>query len=349
MLKNEVRGYSLDHAVIIYARDNWLNDGSKPNQAALALTEWQLPYDWRGNMLIMSYEGDINIEPPTHGSGIQGSAMAIMEEGGLLEPFKNYQDVTMEDLRSAVDYLNTYGRETKRGDEHSSLHYIQNNNNAELSEMEKLMQQLMSADEEEDKKRKVKGVVIRCEGDIGLVRKKTGKWERYSETKVGKDHEIWDSEPAAASKIMGLPLLVHKLPTNPAWNQTDHTRFDNQPATFLNLAVDPKDPSWGFAPPQWQSGVGSVLLVRMDGKDLSREQAWALAEFMQFRVSDSFETAMESGEVKDRRAAVFKMLNWTRFDNFLESFKVEMTSGDGKSWANVRSPFGTKEGANGPY
>lgn len=42
--KNEIRGYTLDHAVVLSSRENWLNDGSKPNQAALALTDWKLPY-----------------------------------------------------------------------------------------------------------------------------------------------------------------------------------------------------------------------------------------------------------------------------------------------------------------
>lgn len=80
---------------------------------------------------------------------------------------------------------------------------------------------------------------------------------------------------------------------------------------------------------------------------MDREQAWALAEFMQFRVSDAFEDAMESGEERQRRAAVLKMLNWKQFDDFLEKFKVEMSARDGKSWAGVRSSFGTKEGSDG--
>ena len=80
---------------------------------------------------------------------------------------------------------------------------------------------------------------------------------------------------------------------------------------------------------------------------MDREQAWALAEFMQFRVSDAFEDAMESGEERQRRAAVLKMLNWKQFDDFLEKFKVEMSASDGKSWAGVRSSFGTEEGSDG--
>jgi hypothetical protein len=165
---------------------------------------------------------------------------------------------------------------------------------------------------------------------------------------VSKDHAIWKESPTDSSKIMGLPLLVYRLPESSAWDKNDHTRFDNQPATFLNLSLNPQMAGrWGFALPEWQTNVGSVLLVRKDGKDLSREQGWALAEYMQFQVSDSLEAAMESGDERQRRAAVLKMLNWKRFDTWLENFKVEMTTADRNSWSDVRSPFGTKEGSRG--
>ena len=67
----------------------------------------------------------------------------------------------------------------------------------------------------------------------------------------------------------------------------------------------------------------------------------------EFKVSDSLEEALYSGEVKQRRAIITKFMNWKRFDYFLEKFKVEMTGADGKSWANVRSPFGTRDASNG--
>ncbi|PVH85600.1 hypothetical protein DL98DRAFT_651003 [Cadophora sp. DSE1049] len=345
--KNEVREYTLDHTVVLYARDNWLNDGSKPNQAALALTDWELPYDWRGSILVMNYKGLVgkNISPSANsGAPIVLSATQI---GGEMEPYQDFQDITLADYRSAIDYLSCHRKNVKRGDEYSNL-IATESENGQMSELQILMDKLMADEAEQEKHRKVKGVLIQCEGDIGINKKQSGRWERYSEVAISKQHSIWNSEPTPASKIMGLPLLVKKQPHNPAWNQNDHTRFDNQPATFLNLTVDPKvEDMWGFAPPEWQNQVGSVLLVRKDQKNLDREQAWALAEFMQFRVSDAFEDAMESGEERQRRAAVLKMLNWKQFDDFLEKFKVEMAASDGNSWAGVRSPFGTKEGSNG--
>ena len=85
-----------------------------------------------------------------------------------------------------------------------------------------------------------------------------------------------------------------------------------------------------------------MAVVRKDGKDLSREQAWALAEYMQFQVSDYL--ALKSGDVQQRRDALLRMLNWKRFDTWLEIFKLKMMDADRKSWSNVRSPFGTREG-----
>jgi hypothetical protein len=75
-------------------------------------------------------------------------------------------------------------------------------------------------------------------------------------------------------------------------------------------------------PPEWQIEVGTVLLVRKDQKDTSREQAWALTEYLQFKVSDDFGAAMKSRDTKERRQLVIKMLNWSRFDQFLKNFKV---------------------------
>ncbi|KAK0100015.1 hypothetical protein ONS95_013168 [Cadophora gregata] len=170
-----------------------------------------------------------------------------------------------------------------------------------MHELQTLMNMMKADQAEKEKKRKFKGVLIRCEGDIGINKKESGRWERYTEVAISKEHPIWNSDPTPASKIMGLPLLVHKQPHNPAWSQNDHTRFDNQPAIFLNLTVDPKiEDMWGFAPPEWQNEVGSTLLVRKDQKNLSREQAWALVEFMQFRVSDAFEDPARSVNVELR-------------------------------------------------
>ncbi|KAI9050951.1 hypothetical protein LZ554_005062 [Drepanopeziza brunnea f. sp. 'monogermtubi'] len=150
--KNEVRGYALEKTICLYARDNWLNDGSKPNQAALALTDWELPYDWRGNILIMSHVGVVgrNVQPPPKSRALL--SMSVLDEGGQLEPFKDFQDVSLGDLRTAVDYLSRYGMGTQRGTEHSSINITQADKKAPKSKLQKMI----ASEAEEEKKRKEK-------------------------------------------------------------------------------------------------------------------------------------------------------------------------------------------------
>ncbi|KAF4610345.1 hypothetical protein G7Y89_g15775 [Cudoniella acicularis] len=321
--KNEVRGYELDHSVVLFARDNWLNDGSKPNQAALALTDWELPYDWRGNILIMSFK--------------------VVAKGR--EGIETYQNVTLGDLRTVVDYLRRYGISIERGTEHDSLWAMLKQITDDGEEKTTVDTRTTPTPNKYKEEKNVKGVIIKCKRDIDFDKKENKRWERYSEVSVAKDHAIWKEPSTEASRIMGLPLLVHQLPPNPALTGSD---LDNPPATYLNLTVDPKKAEmWGFAPPEWQNQVGSVLVVRKDGKSLSREQAWALAEYMQFRVADALGDTNDPGDVRQRRATILKILNWKCFDAFLENFKVEMTDADGKDWSNVRSPFGTRENHRG--
>jgi hypothetical protein len=191
--KNEARGFDLDHTVILHARDNWLNDGSKPNQAALALTDWELPYDWRGNILIMSYRGMAGAEFPVQAApGIPDFLKLLLkEEGGQLEPYKDYQDVTLADLRTAVDYLSSYGVHVERGTEHSYLEVT--NDQGEIIGEKTEFQKLLEKASEAEKGGKIKGVLIRCEGDIELHRKQTKIWERYSEVEVAMNHPICKS------------------------------------------------------------------------------------------------------------------------------------------------------------
>lgn len=70
----------------------------------------------------------------------------------------------------------------------------------------------------------------------------------------------------------------------------------------------------------------TTFVHRKDGEDFSCGQAWAIAEYMQFWVADAFEDAIESEKVKDRRAAVKRMLTWKIFHSFLATFKQEMTA-----------------------
>ena len=59
--------------------------------------------------------------------------------------------------------------------------------------------------------------------------------------------------------LIEVPLVVYRVGTQSA-NRAD---LDNQIATYLNI-----DAQSGFAPPEWQSYVGTVIAARKDRKPL---------------------------------------------------------------------------------
>lgn len=116
------------------------------------------------------------------------------------------------------------------------------------------------------------------------------------------------------------------------------------PATFFK-EITTNSPlfRWGFAPPEWQSSVGNVLLVRKDRKNLSREHARALAEYVRYPVIEAFTEIEDVIPEQQRRGIVLKTLNWGSFEAWLEEFKKEVTAVDGDTRADITSPFGAKE------
>jgi hypothetical protein len=88
--------------------------------------------------------------------------------------------------------------------------------------------------------------------------------------------------------------LVQNLPRGP--------QTDNQHATWLNM-----DPESGFAPPEWQGGIGSVIVANGDGTPLNYETLGAIVDY----VSDILD-AFGDGEVPRRK------YNRRTLDQFLE-------------------------------
>ncbi|KAG4437318.1 hypothetical protein IFR05_007214 [Cadophora sp. M221] len=57
---------------------------------------------------------------------------------------------------------------------------------------------------------------------------------------------------------------------------------DNQHATWLNI-----DPKSGFAPPNWQGGIGTVVVAAADGKPLSVPVLAAITDYVS-EILDAF-------------------------------------------------------------
>jgi hypothetical protein len=111
----------------------------------------------------------------------------------------------------------------------------------------------------------------------------------FTEVDVAKDHPIWKvTKPTQISKCIGSALLVFKYrPTSVSW---ERQKYDNLLATFLHLEIeDPESPSFGWAPPEWQSHLGSVLIVRADQKPITLNQTEAICEYSFQHLQSQFE------------------------------------------------------------
>ncbi|KAI0902825.1 hypothetical protein F4823DRAFT_620807 [Ustulina deusta] len=151
--------------------------------------------------------------------------------------------------------------------------------------------------------RTVKGVKINCLGDQKMLNKPHfEKIELSTADVIFRDHE---TSPIA--QRIGLPILTKRCFPHPNWaNAQDPEMFgnespyNNQDATFLHLCIDPEKKDdlsrgvlgWGWAPSQWQSDVGSTIVVRQDKKPLSPSHVEALCRYCRHDVRDPIAHSM---------------------------------------------------------
>lgn len=106
-----------------------------------------------------------------------------------------------------------------------------------------------------------------------------GEGERHQVLLFPKQHSMFQNSRknlrgnAPAMALCGLPLVVKK--TTPRKRLGDRADYDNQWATWLMI-----EPNSGFAPAEWQSGVGPVLVYRPSGKIFSADDMDATNEFL---------------------------------------------------------------------
>ncbi|MCJ1433199.1 hypothetical protein MMC27_002558 [Xylographa pallens] len=207
-----------------------------------------------------------------------------------------YEDVTLSDLRHTVDWFSSYTNQ--------SQYYTRT---------------------------KVQGVKITCEGD----RKVSGNPMPWIAVAVPRDHPVFmQKTPPEISRLVELPVLVKKYPPDRAWK--DHRQsYNNVQATFLHVDADPKSQGWGWAPPEWQSYVGSVLVVRQDNKDLTPQQAEVLCDFCYGSMQSKFEASLEGTMTRDK---VMGFMTKQRFAKFFKDYQKEQTS-FGNHWGSAKPPF----------
>ncbi|KAH8654892.1 ectomycorrhiza-upregulated zf-MYND domain-containing protein [Ilyonectria robusta] len=89
----------------------------------------------------------------------------------------------------------------------------------------------------------------------------SGAMSRKSDTFLGPppqypaDHPIFSHNVPPVPGLIEVPLVLHRVGTQ----STNRADLDNQIATHLNI-----NPDSGFAPPAWQSHVGTIVVARKD-------------------------------------------------------------------------------------
>ncbi|KAG8945529.1 hypothetical protein FRC04_000732 [Tulasnella sp. 424] len=92
------------------------------------------------------------------------------------------------------------------------------------------------------------------------------------DVEIPSDHEMFAAEGLAQrispiSMLVDVPIVIWRLrKDNPMSHLTslERAHLDNQSVTFLMI-----NPWTGWAPAQWQQGIGPVIVARLDKKPLS--------------------------------------------------------------------------------
>lgn len=136
----------------------------------------------------------------------------------------------------------------------------------------------------------IKGVRIYCRGDQTEL--KVAKFMPVTLTAEEVEQMSLSTRPIAPiTALIDLPIRVYKPQIPVSKLKYMDWSPENQSATFLHL-----DPKSGWAPLlEWQNDVGTVLLVRDDGKELYVEHAEALCEFCQHHLGLLFGNWKENG------------------------------------------------------
>ena len=167
----------------------------------------------------------------------------------------------------------------------------------------------------------IQAVIIPCKAD----KHKSLPW---SATTIPADHPVFSQSVPPIPALIEVPLVLHRVGTRSA-NQAD---LDNQIATYLNIDADS-----GFAPPVWQSHVGTIIVARKDKKPLlpqHLEGVWMFCD----RILDLF----GAGNGAPRR-----LYNRQAFETWWKGYceeQKQIMSGMGRqedldAWQAVRSPY----------
>ena len=167
----------------------------------------------------------------------------------------------------------------------------------------------------------IQAVTIWCDLEMRVKR------ERWSATTVPADHPVFSKHVLPVPALIEVPLVVYRLGT---WSE-NVAELDNQAATYLNI-----DPDSGFAPPEWQECVGTVVVAHKDRKPLLLQHLEVVWDYCNY-ILDCF---------GDGEGAPTKLYNRQAFQKYWEDYCVKQDLGSTKEEAEnlndlgmVKSPY----------
>lgn len=164
---------------------------------------------------------------------------------------------------------------------------------------------------------KIKAVIVRCDGD------KTGP--KWSATTISSAHPIFEQQhesEAPLPALLGIPLIFRPLPKSNI-DRTRASSLDNQIITYLNIELES-----GFAPPIWQSEVGTMLVARLDKKPLLEQHLEGIWMYCD-HILDLFGDGGGAPKHLYNRAAFEKW--WARYAEETREYRDD--------WRNVPTPY----------
>ena len=131
-----------------------------------------------------------------------------------------------------------------------------------------------------------------------MIHSKADDGGRYSALLTPREDPIFKTTPVPISQKIGFPLFVQR----PEKKSVRGPLADNPHATWLMI-----DPATGFAPAEWQGGVGNVIVARADGKPLETKTLGAITDYIS-NILDAFGDGVVSAQ---------KYYNRGRLDKFI--------------------------------
>jgi hypothetical protein len=254
--KNYAKNFTLIHPIVLYARDAFNFDGSRPNLTLIEIAREQLRFGWYGPLILYSMYSSESSE---------------------------CQDVTLSDLRSFLDFCKVY--ESSAG---GLMDSFRTNNFIELEMTNPSLFATMLL--QFSRNRTSQGVEITCEGDkIHL------KMDQFMAVAVPVAHPIFDDVnndnglivefgATEVSQMIQLPLLVRRILPDKRWNKQKGfkpTMYCNPVAVYLKLETEIQSLKWGFPDTGGPEGqiYGRVLVVREDQLAITPRQVEAVCAY----------------------------------------------------------------------